>query len=172
MEIGELRSYLRGKLPGYMMPAAFVVLEALPRTPSGKLDRRSLPAPSRERIQTSEGFVAPRTAVEEAVAQVWAEVLGLERVSAHDNFFELGGHSLLATQVVARLRKMFGIELRLRDLFERPTIVGLAEVTELARRSDAEVGCEIIKPSPRQPFRATRSPEGAITLPDDVSRRE
>ncbi|HYH44180.1 MAG TPA: condensation domain-containing protein, partial [Thermoanaerobaculia bacterium] len=121
---GELRRSLREQLPDYMVPAAFVVLEALPLNPNGKVDRKALPAP--ERQSAGESHVAPRTPVEEVLAGIWAELLGLERVGADDHFFELGGHSLLATQVTSRLRRVFGIELPLRELFEAPRLADLA----------------------------------------------
>src|SRR5262249_51216260 len=104
MPVAALRGHLKARLPGDMVPAAFALVEALPLTPSGKLDRKALPAPERGRAEADGAYVAPRTPVEEAVARVWAEVLGLERVGAHDNFFDLGGHSLLATQVLSHLR--------------------------------------------------------------------
>ncbi|MGH9367919.1 MAG: non-ribosomal peptide synthetase, partial [Thermoanaerobaculia bacterium] len=121
----ELRVHLKTRLPAYMVPSAFVVLEALPRTGSGKVDRRRLPEPGRL-VQTEEGFVAPRTPLEEAVASIWQNLLHVERVGACDNFFDLGGHSLLATQVISRLREAFCLELPLRILFESPTVAELA----------------------------------------------
>jgi acyl-CoA synthetase (AMP-forming)/AMP-acid ligase II len=125
----DLRSFLQEKLPEYMVPMAFVILERLPLTPNGKVDRRALPQPKRE-----SPFVAPRNAVEEALAGMWAEVLRLERVGIHDNFFALGGHSLLATQVVSRLRSAFQVELPVRRLFdEGSTVAGLAELLETIR---------------------------------------
>ncbi|HYH82912.1 MAG TPA: amino acid adenylation domain-containing protein, partial [Longimicrobium sp.] len=119
-----LRAHLGARLPDYMVPGAFVVLERFPRTPGGKVDRGALPAPAWE---AEAAYVAPRTPVEEIVAGIWAEVLGRERVGAHDGFFELGGHSLLAMRVVARVGEAFGAELPLRALFESPTVAGLAE---------------------------------------------
>jgi acyl carrier protein len=121
-----------------MIPSAFVVLDALPLTPSGKIDRRALPAPEQGR-DAMEDLVMPRTPVEEAIADIWMGVLKLERVGVHDNFFALGGHSLLATQVVARLRAAFGLELPLRALFESPTVSGLAERIETTTRLLEEV---------------------------------
>ncbi len=123
----ELRRFLRDRLPDYMIPSLFVGLDALPRTGSGKVDRRALPAPEGGRAGVSAELVEPRTAVEEAVASVWAEVLRLERVGVHDNFFELGGHSILATQVVAAVRDTLQADLTVRALFEHPTVAGLAE---------------------------------------------
>jgi amino acid adenylation domain-containing protein len=123
---GELRYYLQGKLPEPMVPAAFVVLEALPLTPHGKLDRRALPAPDWTRQTTTNTYVAPRTPTEERLAHLWAQLLRCERVGIHDNFFELGGHSLLATQLIARVFETFHCSVPLRALFEAPTLAGFA----------------------------------------------
>jgi amino acid adenylation domain-containing protein len=125
--VSELRDHLKVKLPDYMMPSAFMFLDALPLTPNGKIDRRALPAPGSARRETEEVSVAPRTAVEETIAAIWSAVLGTDQVGVYDNFFELGGHSLLATQVIGRLREVFPIELPLRTLFESPTVAALAE---------------------------------------------
>jgi acyl carrier protein len=129
----ELRSFLQAKLPNYMVPSTFVMLAALPLTPNGKVDRRALPAPDQERPLLEEAFVAPRTPVEEALAGIWADVLGLTQVGIHDHFLELGGHSLLATQIIARLREAFQVELPLRSLFEAPTVADQAEYIETVR---------------------------------------
>ena len=129
--VHALHSFLKQKLPDYMVPSAFVFLDALPLTPNGKVDRRALPIPDGSRPELEEAFVAPRTSIEKAVAGIWAEVLGVERVGANDNFFELGGHSLLATQVMSRVHATFRLELPLRTLFETPTVAGLAvEITK------------------------------------------
>ncbi|MEO0683524.1 MAG: amino acid adenylation domain-containing protein [Cyanobacteria bacterium J06633_8] len=125
----QLRDFLKQKLPEYMIPSAFVFLDALPLTPSGKINRRALPTPSL--TQESESFVPPRTATEATLVKIWQEVLGLEQVSIHDNFFECGGHSLLATQVISRLRQNWKIELPLRSLFAEPTIAELASSIDI-----------------------------------------
>jgi hypothetical protein len=117
-----LRSYLRERLPAYMVPSVFVIMDALPLTPNGKVDRRALPAPGAIRAEAVEGFVAPRTPVEEALADIWREVLGLELVGVHDDFFEMGGHSLMITRVLSNVRRIFRLELPLRVLFEMRTI--------------------------------------------------
>jgi amino acid adenylation domain-containing protein/non-ribosomal peptide synthase protein (TIGR01720 family) len=124
----ELRAFVEETLPQHMVPAVLVRLPALPLTPSGKIDRRALPAPERE----ARVHVAPRGPVEEAIAGIFAEVLRVPEVSAHDGFFELGGHSLVATQAVARIRAAFGVEVPLRALFEEPTPAGLAAVVQAA----------------------------------------
>ena len=122
----ELRSYLKEKLPEYMVPSAFVLMESLPLIPNGKVDRKALPTPDQSRPEPEESYVAPRTMVEEVVAGIWAGVLKVKKIGIHDNFFELGGHSLKATQVNSRLRTIFKIEFPLRGLFENPTVERLA----------------------------------------------
>ncbi|HEX3560510.1 MAG TPA: amino acid adenylation domain-containing protein [Pyrinomonadaceae bacterium] len=126
VEARQLRDYLRGRLPDYMLPSAFVLLEAFPLTTSGKIDRLALPAPERN-LETEDGYVAPRGALEEVLSTIFAEVLQLERVGVRDNFFDLGGHSLLATQIASRVREAFRVEVPLRKIFETPTIEGLAQ---------------------------------------------
>ncbi len=132
--ISDLRRFLKDQLPDYMVPGAFVMLDALPLTPNGKVDRRALPAPDPIQFQLQNNFVASRTPIEEILAGIWAQVLGLQRVGIFDNFFELGGHSLKATQVISRVRQTFQVELPLRSLFASPTIAGLALSLESARR--------------------------------------
>ncbi|MEG4044872.1 amino acid adenylation domain-containing protein [Microcoleus sp. Pol17_C1] len=128
--IESLRSFLKEKLPEYMIPSAFVVLKALPLTPNGKIDRQALPAPS-VAANFTDTFVGPRTPGEEILAGIWSQLLNLKKVGIHDNFFELGGHSLLITQLLAKVRESFQVELPLRVLFEAPTVAGLAEKIEI-----------------------------------------
>jgi amino acid adenylation domain-containing protein len=137
-DVAALRAHLRQNLPDYMVPSAFVALDVLPRTPSGKLDRKALPAPAQQRAAMA-AYVAPRTPGEEVLAGIWCELLGLERVGVDDNFFELGGHSLLAMRVTARLREAFAIELPLRAVFEAPTVAELSKSIEEKRRQPAEL---------------------------------
>ncbi|HEX8272438.1 MAG TPA: amino acid adenylation domain-containing protein [Longimicrobiaceae bacterium] len=126
-----LRDRLRESLPDYMVPSAFVALEALPLTPNGKLDRAALPAPEAVGAGARE-YVAPRGPTEEALAEIWAEVLRRDRVGAHDDFFALGGHSLMATQVISRVRGRLDAELQLRDLFAASTLEAFARRVEAA----------------------------------------
>jgi amino acid adenylation domain-containing protein len=128
----DLRAFLKTKLPDYMVPSSYVVLESLPVSPSGKLNRRALPDPDEARPELAREFVAPSTPVEQAIAEVFSEVLEVQRVGLHDDFFELGGHSLLATRVVSRLRDRFQIEMTPRFLFESPTVADMsARVSQL-----------------------------------------
>ena len=132
----ELREFLRSKLPDYMVPAAFVVLEKLPLTPNGKIDRTALPRPVLK--EESGGFVEPRNETERIVADVWAIVLDLEGIGVFDDFFELGGHSLLATRVVSRLLNVTGIDIPLRVLFENANVAAMAEYIDAVRSTCAE----------------------------------
>jgi len=132
----EMRAWLRDRLPEYMVPSAFVTLDALPLTPNGKVDRKALPDPEPPRGEGG-GYVPPRGPIEEALVGIWAEVLGRETVGVFDNFFEVGGHSLLAAQLLARVRETLAVELALKDLFDDPTVAALAKQVENALRLGA-----------------------------------
>lgn len=136
----ELRPYVQERLPDYMVPSAWVLLDHFPLTPNGKLDRKMLPAPDDSmRPELTERYLAPRTPLEELLVHVWSEVLGVSRVGIHDDFFALGGHSLLATQVIVRLREMLQRNVSLRSLFEFPTVAALARIV-LEEQQEAEPG--------------------------------
>jgi amino acid adenylation domain-containing protein len=142
-----LGSFLKEQLPEYMLPSAFVLLDELPHTPSGKLDRQALPAPNQARPAQEETYIAPRTPVEEVLVKMYAEVLALGHVGVNANFFsDLGGHSLLATQLVSRIRDNFQIELPLRAVFDKPTVSELAEelLAEPSQRSRVEKTAEVL----------------------------
>jgi|GEM_PF-628006 len=140
----ELRARVADRLPEYMVPSAFVVLDEIPLTATGKADRRALPAPADDAVPRT-AYVAPRNPVEEALAAVWREVLGVERVGVHDDFVGLGGHSLLATRVMNRIRDVFGVELPVRTLFDADTVAELADRIEEAAAEEAPR----IAPQPR-----------------------
>jgi amino acid adenylation domain-containing protein len=125
----QLREFSKQKLPQYMVPSVFMLLDALPLTPNGKVDRKALPVPTWEISRDSE-LVPPRTPTEESIANIFASVLGVQRVGIYDNFFELGGHSLLATQLISKVRKAFEVDIPLRILFEEPTVAKLSEIID------------------------------------------
>jgi acyl carrier protein len=132
----ELRHFLQEQLPEYMIPSAFVFLEALPLTPSGKVNRRMLPGPEGTRQELETTFVAPRNHVEEKLAEIWKKILGIDRVGIYDRFFDLGGHSLKVTQLMFKVRDAFQVEVSLRQFLEVPTIAGTADLIALASRPD------------------------------------
>ena len=155
--VTELRDFVKPRLPGYMIPAAFVFLDALPLSPSGKVDRRALPAPEAVRPDLADAYVPPRDETETQLVAIAGELLRLERIGVHDNFFELGGHSLLATQFMARLRDSFGIELPLRTLFETPTVAAIATAIATAGADRGETAAPAITPRSRAARRVKRS---------------
>src|SRR5207302_8379609 len=157
--VSKLRRHLAEKIPDYMIPSTFTMLNALPLTPTGKVDRRALPDPGRERPELSHPYVGPRTPLEEMLTAMWAEVLDVERVGIHDHFQDLGGHSLAAMSLVSRVRARFHVDVCLRSFFGTPTVAGLATaiVERLAER--AEVGA------------MTRALEDLRGLSDEDARR-
>lgn len=167
----DLKQYLRDKLPEYMVPATYVRLDRIPLSPSGKVDRKSLPEPDSARPEMAREYIAPRTETETTLAQVWSELLGVERVGAEDNFFELGGHSLLATQVMSRVREIWQVEVPLRALFETPTLADLATAIEKTRQAPTVPEAPAITPVSRESRRMKRSALGGsgnrMTFPDN-----
>ncbi|CCQ61736.1 non-ribosomal peptide synthetase [Crocosphaera watsonii] len=140
----KLRKFLREKLPNYMIPSAFVTLEELPLTPNGKIDRKALPDDIGTQISSDE-IVLPSTPIENLLAGIWAEILGIETVGINNNFFELGGHSLIATRVISQIRQVFKVDIPIRYLFEKPTITQLAEEIEKAIKLDTPIEVTSIK---------------------------
>jgi len=128
--VATLKGFLEEKLPLYMVPAVFVILDSLPLTPNGKVDRRDLPAPDRSRPDLEETFIPPCNTIEEKLAVIWAELLGLEQIGTNDNFFHLGGHSLIATQMLSRVREVFRVEFSFQQIFENPIIGSLAQLIQ------------------------------------------
>ncbi|WP_010504140.1 condensation domain-containing protein, partial [Paenibacillus elgii] len=133
---GELRSALAAVLPGYMIPSYFVQLEQMPLTLNGKVDRNALPAPAEAGGQSAASYDAPRTAAEAQLLRIWQDVLGARSIGIHDNFFEIGGHSLRATTLAAKIHKELNWNLSLRDIFQWPTIEGLAKVIEAMEQQE------------------------------------
>lgn len=146
---GQLRRFAQERLPDYMVPAAFVLLDEMPLLANGKVNRRALPAPDWSERSLDNVYEAPRTAVEKRLGRIWQEVLSKKVVGIHDNFFDLGGHSLLATQLISRVREAFAIDLPLRAIFESPTILTLAEQVEIAQRAGAVTTAPPLLPVPR-----------------------
>ena len=145
-----LKCFLQAKLPNYMVPAVFVILDSLPLTPNGKVDRRALPAPDRTRPALEEIFVAPRNPIEETLASIWSELLGLEQIGVNDNFFQLGGHSLIATQMFSRVREVFPVELSFHHIFDNPTVASLALLIEQHSQLKQQLQRPAIQRIPRE----------------------
>jgi amino acid adenylation domain-containing protein len=135
----ELYAFLKEKIPTYMIPSIFVTIEKIPLTPNGKVNRRELPVPEFSEDEASANFMAPRTPVEETLAEIWRETLSVSQVGVESNFFDLGGHSLLATRVISQIREKFGVELPLRVLFESPTIAGLGQHLDTVQSKETEL---------------------------------
>jgi acyl carrier protein len=154
-----LREYLRQFLPDYMVPAIIIMMDSLPLSPNGKVDRRALPVPDRIHATGETDYEPPRTALEAELVEVWTDLLKLDRISVRQNFFDLGGHSLLATKLASRIEEQFQVQLPLRQLFEAPTIAGLATAIEPIREAQGAFG----------PVRIQRLPRGEKTLDDLIA---
>ncbi|MEG4588313.1 amino acid adenylation domain-containing protein [Microcoleus sp. MOSTC5] len=150
--VEELRQFLSEKLPDYMVPSAFIILQALPLSANGKVNRKALPEPDAA-IPEAKIFVAPRTSVEEMLARIWSEILGIDRVSVSDNFFESGGNSLLVTQLATKIRQNFQVELCLRDLLEVQILSGIAEKISEIKSQKATLQESAIAPVSRATYR-------------------
>src|SRR5256885_1252468 len=146
-----LRAFLGERLPDYMVPSHFVLLDALPLTANGKLDRHALPIPDGARPTSDSSYVAPRSPLEEVLAGIWALVLGVEQVGLHDNFFELGGHSLLAIQLIWRVREALQVELPVSSLFEMPTLAQFAQRITTISQATAGIQVAALEPVLRPP---------------------
>jgi amino acid adenylation domain-containing protein len=140
----ELREHLAERLPSWMVPQAWMVMDALPKTPGGKVNRRALPAPDAAAAQEEAQFAAPATATEQAVAEIWREVLGLERVGATDDFFDLGGHSLKATRILTRVGARLGVDLPVGVIFDHPTVRGIAALVDERRATPPEPDGDLV----------------------------
>jgi amino acid adenylation domain-containing protein len=156
LQAGELRSALRAVLPEYMMPSAFVILEALPLTPTGKLDRRALPTP--EGTDSHTAYEPPQGEVEQALAEIWRTLLRVQRVGRHDNFFELGGHSLLTVSLMTRIHALFNVRMSIASIFTAPTVAKVAEL--IAAKSSQPIHADV--PPWLIPLRRSRNKEHAV----------
>jgi amino acid adenylation domain-containing protein/FkbH-like protein len=169
IDADELRRFAREALPEYMVPAAFVFVEALPLTPNGKVDRKALPAPEQDRGVVSADFIEPASTTEQQLAAIWREVLGVERIGANDNFFELGGHSLLAVQVISRIREKFNVEPALNILFETPTIQQLAQRLDRGECGESASAIAPLQPVQRNQRLPLSSVQERLWFLDQVS---
>jgi amino acid adenylation domain-containing protein len=160
--IDSLRTHLRARLPSYMVPVRFEILNALPITANGKIDRHALPSP----IYDDSNYVAPRTPAEHTIAGIWSGLLGRERVGVYDDFFELGGHSLLATQAVSRIRSILGIELSVGAIFDAPTVASLA--VALTKAPPSASTTQTIARAPRDRYRARIGADGRLVLDESL----
>jgi aspartate racemase len=169
--VSELRDFLQQKLPDYMVPSAFMFLDALPLTPNGKVDRRALPAPDQTRPELEEAFVAPRDTLELQLTKIWENVLDVKPVGAKDNFFDLGGHSLLAVRLFAQIEKVTGRNLPLAVLFQAPTVEHLAAVLRQERGEALWSSLVEIQPGgSKPPFFGVHAHEGNILFYRDLAR--
>lgn len=151
LSASELRSYLREQIPDYMMPSNFIMLETIPRTSNGKIDRKMLPSPlEHSSLEAGAVVASPRTPIEELLTGIWSRVLKIERIGVYDNFFDLGGHSLLATQVISRVREALNLEVPLPVLFEAPTVAGFAEKVEKLMSETSGLKAPPITRAPRK----------------------
>jgi natural product biosynthesis luciferase-like monooxygenase protein/amino acid adenylation domain-containing protein len=153
--VSDLRKFLSEKLPDYMVPSVFALLDEMPMTPNGKVDRHALPEPEQLRIQAEDSYEAPRNTVEEALAEIWAEVLGIERVGIHDNFFNLGGHSLLVTKLNSRVKERFQVKIALRSMFQSPTVATLAQLIEQSPAQPNNKNLPKVEPAHRSDRRSS-----------------
>jgi len=151
IDIEDLRQFSIANLPEYMVPGLYILMDTLPLTQNGKIDRRALPKPDWSKRRSSRDFVGPRSTIEKALVDIWTDVLGVENISVYDNFFELGGHSLLATQVISRMRGKLNIEIPLRKLFESPDIASISKQIEYLGSGIEGSGTSAIQPLPRDP---------------------
>lgn len=149
LRTGELREFLKKKIPDYMIPSAFVMMEAMPLTPNGKVNNQALPPPEWSALHLESAFVPPRTPVEEVIAKIWSELLRVEQIGIYDNFFDLGGHSLLVTQVLSRICNAFQVNLPMHKLFEHPTVAELALLIHQSEGHPENVESGRIQPLPR-----------------------
>ncbi|MFP2903720.1 amino acid adenylation domain-containing protein [Pyxidicoccus sp. 3LFB2] len=165
-----LREHLRSHLPAYMLPSHFVTLESFPRTANGKLARKALPAPTASQRTTST-FQAPSTPVEVRLAEIWREVLGVERIGAQDDFFALGGHSMKAVQVLARVQEIWHVDVSLRVLFEKTTLESMARHLESPQPSKAAAPPPLVA-LPRQARRVQATSRSELNLPDPTFKKD
>jgi amino acid adenylation domain-containing protein len=168
IEIRDVRNFLADKLPGYMIPSSFVIMDILPLLPNGKVDRKALQPPEGGRSHSEAKYVPPRSPVESMLTEIWEQVLGIKRVGVYDNFFELGGHSLLATKVISRIRNVMKVEVPIRDLFENPTVASLSNRVEIVLKKDSGLEMPPLEPLPRNPD--TGIPDGDL-LPSFSQQR-
>jgi acyl carrier protein len=129
--VSELRAHMRERLPEYMIPAVFVMLAEMPLTPNGKVDRRALPLPEGVRPELEKEYVAPRNETEEALAVIWGQILGVEKIGVNDNYFDLGGDSLMAMQLISRMSEVFQVKLQVNQFFEAPSVQEMAQIIRL-----------------------------------------
>ena len=163
---GKLQNFLQQKLPNYMLPSAYMLLDTLPLTANGKVDRQALPQLSTERPEAQTTFVAPKTAIEKQLADIWRDILDVKQVGIHDNFFDLGGDSLIATKLIVQMRQDFSLDLPLASLFEKPTVASLAELIETARLTAGQtIAVSEAQPSPETKTIKTIASTTALSQP-------